>query len=393
MSISTSGTEGHLDYYVARGISPVHYQMHNLSEHFDRRDSLYRSLGLPPAAFRNVDVLEVAAGSGQNSLYLAAQRPASLTLVEPNPTGRRDIEAAYAALSEVPHTRPVIVPQTLQDFEPGRQYDIVICENWLGARADELELLDKLVGLVAPGGVLVITYVPLSGFFPNVMRKLLALRIMPETDDFERTTETMVEVFGPHLATMPAMTRSHRDWVHDCVMNPHYLNVALPLETVLATVGERMEALASFPRFAADWRWFKSLVGEHRAFDAVLSEAAAANVASFIDHRRLLPPRQDATTQALEAAFAELHRRSLAWQRAREAASTDERDALGRAIGDDLARIAALLSEIDAALAAAVTELEAVWRMPEPSAEAVRDMAAFGPLFGRETVYLSLTRR
>ena len=62
---------GHLEYYEEHSISPVHYRMEDVESHFGRRDSLYRTLGLPPVAFRGARVLEIAPGSGQNSLYVA----------------------------------------------------------------------------------------------------------------------------------------------------------------------------------------------------------------------------------------------------------------------------------------------------------------------------------
>jgi hypothetical protein len=116
---------GHLSYYIQHGISPVSYRTDDIGAHFDRRDSLYRSLGLPSVAFKGADVLEVAPGSGQNSLYIATCAPASLTLVEPNPAGRRDIGAAYAGL-KIPHTPPTLIAETLQRFTPERRFDIVI---------------------------------------------------------------------------------------------------------------------------------------------------------------------------------------------------------------------------------------------------------------------------
>jgi len=88
---------GHLEYYKQHGINPVRYDTSNLRLHLERRASLYRTLGITPLAIRGSRVLEVAPGTGQNSLYLANQKPASLTLVEPNPAGQRDIAAVYAS--------------------------------------------------------------------------------------------------------------------------------------------------------------------------------------------------------------------------------------------------------------------------------------------------------
>jgi hypothetical protein len=51
------------------------------------------------------------------------------------------------------------------------------------------------------------------------------------------------------------------------------------------------------------------------------------------------------------------------------------------------------LKPIDADLAGAVAELADVWRRPVLGHETVRSMRSFGPLFGRETVYVSFTRQ
>ncbi|MGB7120125.1 MAG: methyltransferase domain-containing protein [Bradyrhizobium sp.] len=384
-------SKGHLGYYIEHGISPVTYRTDDIGAHFDRRDSLYRSLGLPPIAFKGADVLEVAPGSGQNSLYVAACAPASLTLVEPNPTGRRDIAAAYANL-QVAHTAPELIAETLQRFAPERRFDIVICENWLGGTPNELNLLAKLAGFVTPGGALVITTVPLAGFFPNIMRKLLALRLVPADMSFERKTSVLIEAFGPHLSTVKEMTRSHRDWVHDCLINPHYLNVSLPLELVLRTIGTKLESMATFPRFATDWRWFKALSGQNRRFNETLLDAAGRNTLSFIDYRRTFPERPSAENASLEAAFAAIHQLALDWQAAVEGGDQLRRDQLTNRIGRQIGEIARLLATADHELAAAIHELGAIWALPAPAIADVNGMKLFNGVFGRESVYVSFTR-
>jgi len=382
---------GHLEYYTAHGLAPVAYRTDDLRAHLERRDSLYRSLGLPPAAFKGVRVLEVAPGTGQNSLYVAHCRPASLDLVEPNPAGLSAIAAAYDAFL-LPHTIPAVHAVRLEEFAPKSTFDIVLCENWLGGLPREMMLIKKLTSLVAPGGVLVLTVVPLSGFFANVMRKLLAHRILPPDLDFEAQTELLVQAFAPHLATLADMTRSHRDWVHDCLLNPHYLNVALPLEAVLGAVGGELEALATLPRFGSEWRWFKAMTGARRSFNEGLGAAYRRNIHNFVDYRHVWPERATDANAELDRAFHAIHAAALAWQtawrngdRAAIASRTGE-------IGGHLEEIAAHLAALDGRLGTAVTELIDVWTAPSVTVPMIRKMDHFGALFGRETVYLSMTR-
>lgn len=391
MSIPAIPSKGHLSYYKEHGISPVKYRSDDRAEHFERRDSLYRSLGLPPLAFKGVDVLEVAPGSGQNSLYVACCGPAHFDLVEPNPAGRADIEAAYASI-DVAHTVPVLHHLMLQEFEPARTFDIVLCENWLGALPEEVSLIRKLVTLVAPGGALVLTVVPLAGFFPNVMRKLIALRLMEPAQSFEARTELMLTAFGPHLATIRAMTRSHRDWVHDCMINPHYLHVALPLPTVLEAIGAQMEVLATYPRMSVDWRWFKGLTGEARQFNELQLEAFSTAALSFVDYRTVRPPLDGDMARRLEDAFAAFHEVALAAQASGLSSRTPVDDPANADVRTALETVVDLLVVAAPDLEAALREVQALWESPTVTADEVGAMTHFSALFGRETVYASFTK-
>lgn len=385
---STHSAGGHLQYYRQHTISPVHYRVEDIDSHFDRRDSLYRSLGLPPVAFRNARVIEIAPGSGQNSLYVAACQPASYDLVEPNPTGLRDIDAAYRAFDK-PHTAPHVHPMTFQDFETSDRFDVVLCENWLGSLPHEVRLIGKLASLVAPGGTLVLTMVPPSGFFANIMRKLFALRLDDPESAFDDRTARLVGIFGPHLSSVANMTRSHRDWVHDCMLNPHYLDVALPLETILDAVGGELEALATLPRFTLDWRWFKALAGDGRDFNGHMLAAYRRNAHNFVDYRRVFEPTE-AEDAALNSAFLRFHAAARDWQQSFLGGANVT--AAAAAISAALSEVAAAMSRIDGDIAAAVEEARTVWGEPHLRPEQVRDVTKFAALFGRETVYISFTR-
>ena len=191
---SPAGGRELLAFYETHQILPVRYRG-SIDEHLDRRDALYRSLGLPFVAINGARVLEVASGTGQNSLHVASCGPASLDLVEPTATGRRDIEANYRAFDR-PHTTPQLHACTLQEFESANPFDIVICENWLGSLPSDLDLIRKLITFMAPGGLLVMTMILPSGLFANVMRKLFALRLLDLESSIEEKTRRMTDVIS-----------------------------------------------------------------------------------------------------------------------------------------------------------------------------------------------------
>ena len=292
---------GHLDYYTRHGINPVRYDLSDLQLHLDRRASLYRTLGVTPLAVRGARVLEVAPGTGQNSLYLARLAPSSLTLVEPNPVAIRDIASVYAMAAAAP-VPPLVIEARFEDYEPDEPFDLVVCENWLGSSDHERRLLRKLGRMVAAGRPLA-RHGGLAGRHAaepappstgqQARRSGLAVR---------RTDVTVCRAFGPHLRTLAAMTRGVTDWVHDNMLNPAYFGILLTVPMVLAELAGGFDVLGSSPRFAADWRWFKGLCGTDREFNRHVLAEYRAGIHNFFDHRCVLPARDQARNAEFEAA-------------------------------------------------------------------------------------------
>lgn len=373
---------GHLEYYTRHGINPVRYDAADPRLHFDRRAALYRTLGITPLAVRGSRVLEVAPGTGQNSLYLASQRPAGLTLVEPNPAGQRDIAAVYANTPDA--VRPEVVACRLEEFEPAEPFDLVACENWLGDSEHERGLLRKLGTLVADGGLLVVTAVSPVGVLPNLLRRALCSKLVSPDDSFADRTAVLSRAFGPHLRTVGGMTRNVTDWVHDNMLNPAYLGVILTVPMVLDDLGGGFDALGTSPRFATDWRWFKSLCGENRDFNRHLLGQYHAELHNFLDHRTVLPARDPGRNRQLESA-------------ALAVAATLRRCEEGEADWDELEtavrRVLISIGDLPAACSAAIDEFLDAFAAPDLTPEAVAELPHFRSLFGRETLYLSFEKR
>ena len=380
----------HLDYYIRHNISPVRYDLGSLRAHFQRRHALYRTLGLLPLMIRGANVLEVAAGTGQNSVYLASLLPARLTLLEPNPAGLRSIRECYKGLS-LPHTKPEIIESRLESYEPEQKFDIVICENWLGASSEERALLKKLAGMVAVGGVLVVTCVSPIGFLPNVVRRALAVKLTGQLLGFDDKTRVLVEAFSPHLASLSSMTRSAVDWVHDNMLNPVYFDLCLTIPMVVSDLGEQFQAVGVSPDIRRDWRWFKSLHGSDFEFNKVLVDEYYRNYRSFLDYRHVYDEAQAVENKSLEDAILSLIGCVREFD---EACARLEKEVLvtrSRVVAE-IERVRGLLEGFAAESSQALREAADLLNRESVTISDVAQLRFLQCWFGRETMYISLER-
>ncbi len=376
----------HLEFYRKHQIAPVCYDLKDMQAHMERRSSLYLKLGLPPIAFRSAKVLEVAAGLGQNSLYLAHTLPAKLVLLEPNPSALSHIHAVYEMFKLV-HTLPEVVASKLEDYSSEEKFDIVLCENWLGNSRHELSLLQKLSNMVAPQGALVLTTISPIGLVPNLLRRFLAVYLAPLNDGFERRTEVLAQEFRPHLDTLKSKTRNAIDWVQDNMINPAYFGIGLTISKVIEELGDRFEAIGSSPSFAEDWRWFKALHGPFRQFNQHFLSQYWSKAHNFLDYRESISVRDPHLNKILEEKAIQL----LHAIEAHEEAHIHHCN-----VPDCVDQVFIALQEfLDCAPSHLQSAIRSLIEVKENMEFAIKNhrlqkMINFPALFGRETVYLSL---
>lgn len=389
--MSDKKRQNHLEYYKQHGIAPVRYDMSSMDAHLDRRGSLYNMLGLLPLAFRGAKVLEVAAGTGHNSLYIAAQMPKRFVLLEPNPTALEHIKGVYSSFDR-PHSSPDVIAATLEDYEIDEPFDIIICENWLGTSEHETALMRKLAGFAATNGVLVITVVSPIGFVPNLLRRFFVPYLAAAHLEFDARTKILEDAYRPHLMSLPSMTRSATDWVHDNMLNPAYFGLCLSAPMVIAQLGGTFEVARSYPSFEEDWRWFKGLYGEFRQRNKNFLEEYWKKCHNYLDSRAATFASDAVRNKSLEENALKI----LKAVEDHEDAHLHKGDIAGAASAVYIA-YERYLADIPAELAkarSALAELGPFLQNPSSiSSELMAGMGLFGSLFGRETSYLSLMRR
>ena len=375
-----------LEYYVREGISPVHQDISDLNKHFQTRESLYRLLGLIPSFFKGKDIIEVGPGSGHNSLYTATLRPRTYDLVEPNPVALKDIAKIFGNLS-IKHTNPNIIPQCLEDFKNDKQHDIAICEGWLGGIDDyEKSMLIKLSSFVKSGGVMLITFYSPIGGMATFLRRLLGYRLISKKDPMKKKTNTLEKAFSSHLNTMSSMSRSHEHWIQDSILNPHiYVGISTP-RLFTQILGDEFVIYQSVPRFATDWRWYKSLHGKQRKFNESFLTEYDTISHCMIDFRMDGVKRPTKKNKELEKICSDF------------AMIAKDNETLGH--GAYMKNIEPLLSKIISNIEADLThttkkalhEVSTLLKKKVVEIDDVANMSEFSGFFGREQCYLSVTR-
>ncbi len=278
-----------LDFYQQHGISPVNQDVTDLPAHFARRAHLYRSLGIPPMAVRGARVLEIGPGSGDNALYTLSLKPREYLALEPNPAGAVAARARLGAGAAVVETR-------IEDYEPYRLWDLVLCEGLLGlCGTDPKVLLEHVAKHVAPGGVLVITCIDAISDHAEVLRRAMAQQMIDRTAPLADQVAILRPVFAPHLATLKGMTRSVDDWIIDNLLNPASIGPTFSIPEACKALDGRFEVLGCSPRFLLDWRWYKDArPGNQWAIDAYWQQAH-----NLMDYRRVDDPRHADVNQEL----------------------------------------------------------------------------------------------
>ena len=81
-----------VDFYTKHDISPVQQDISSLEKHFQRRESLYKILGIIPVFLKGKKIIEFGPGSGHNAIYTATLNPGQYVLVDGN---KRGIQEGY----------------------------------------------------------------------------------------------------------------------------------------------------------------------------------------------------------------------------------------------------------------------------------------------------------
>lgn len=237
----------YIDFYKKHNICPTTQVCD--TNHFRKREYLYRCLGLLPGYFKDKEVIEFGPGGGYNALYTNSLNPKKLMLVDGN---LKSCEIVRSLLGKLK-----VVQYLIEDYKDS-QYDIVICENTIPYQKNPSEFLKHVSSFVKPGGVLIITCEDSVSLFSEILRNLMGLILTNKEDSLESKLNILRPVFIPHLETLKDMTRPVEDWIIDQIIQP--IGNLMSITEAISTLKD-FKIYGSSPRFLTDWNWYKSVSG------------------------------------------------------------------------------------------------------------------------------------
>lgn len=304
-----------VEYYSTNKISPVSQDISDMAKHMQRRSSLLRLLGVPPAYVRGLTILECGPGGGHNAVHLARLSPSRYVLVDANETGLEQVRLNLATYA--PACTPEIVRSLFEDFSIQEAFDLVLCEGVIPLQNDPAAITRKVAGFTKPGGVFIMTAADSISYLSDLLRRLYGQCITAGSKEpVAEQARQLLPVFKPHLDTLAGMSRPHEDWILDNVLQP-FVGKLFSIAEAVDALEEGFAFHGSSPDFVTDWRWYKSLVGDARDFNARARENYRANRHNLLDYRFDWAPRQPADNDRLHALCDAVYALCLAYQASR----------------------------------------------------------------------------
>lgn len=371
-------TNPFLELYMKHEISPVHQDLSDIKTHYIRRENLYRQLGLPIIAFKDKRILEIGPGSGYNTLAFF-KWGAIVDLVEPNPKARHDIYELFGNY-DIPRQSYTVCSDVIEDFNTDKRYPIIICEGFLPCLENKQEIINKLISLLEPNGIIVNTCLDEFSMFYERLRKIIARKLIGRCTDFDKNVDTLVKAFETHFNSLKRTSRCISDWVIDEYLNDALDNELMSIADCMGLFGDSFDYLGSSPHMFTDYTWYKDITHDYNA--AVIDQ--------FNKKRHLLMTMTDDDTPAEKH---EIDRITRYLKKIKHYAVRYDMTLSSR----DLKQIIYELKSMDiwvyrsnnGAIGEAVELLEDKNLTPEKVSNAM----VFGSAFGRGQQYLSMVKR
>lgn len=282
----------YIDYYEKNKIAPVDQNIADWGHYYSIRSGLYRQLGIPAALSSDKRIIEFGPGVGAIAVFFMHFKPERYVLVDANSSCVELTRQKIQGHAHYDSEKHAVEEAFFEDFNTSEKFDIVLCEGCIPSQQHPDQLLQKFAGFVAPGGVLATTCMSSGSWLSEYLRRIIAFLITDYNDSADKRAEDLLPVFSPHLDTMQAMTRPHKDWILDNILQPMLGEIHFSIPDAIRALSDGFEPIGSSPSFFTDWRWYKELDQKSSLkTQEMFIEQYARNEHNFLDYRFTVEPR------------------------------------------------------------------------------------------------------
>jgi len=280
----------YVDFYSKHNISPVHQDITDMEKHFQRRESLYRSLSVIPNLLEGKSILEFGPGSGHNAIYTASLNPRRYVIVDGNKRGISECKSNLNQTGIEPE-KLEFHHSLIEDFQSDETFDIVIAEGFIPYQFDPVQLLRHVSTFCNKnGGVLLITSNTAVGLLSEIIRRFAKFLLFEQNENIEDKLTILRPLIEPHLKTLKGMSRLVDDWLLDYIVQPFPSGLKLlKIPDAINSLADDFDILGTSPKFITDWRWYKDIVDGEFEFNKIAIENYYRKNLNLMDYRFIYP--------------------------------------------------------------------------------------------------------
>lgn len=367
-------------FYSEHGVSPVSQDISDLKKHFQRRESLFRSLGIIPILVHKTSILEFGPGSGHNAIYTASLAPSKYYLVDGNIIG---LEQTKKILTETKCKNFQVINSLFEAYNTVEKFDIVWAEGCIPHQSNPILILKHLSKFTKSSGIFVCTTSNSISYLSETVRRLLFNVLLPKgCSSLPDALNALRPCLSTHLMSLKGMSRPVDDWIIDNIIQPLQNRKLLSIPDVISTLCSSFDVYSSSPQFITDWRWYKEIVGQNRDFNDNALTCYYRNNLNLIDYRYTFDTHSITFGKNLEGIC------SNSWELMTQIQQGDS--SKWQAMFDLLAEIALVVEPITPNTALAILEASE-WL--QDGAPLEKELQHFPQWWGRGQQYLSLIRK
>ena len=273
-----------LSYYEQNKFNPVYIDVEDQEKwqsHFLKRSNLYNNhLGVPLSLLKGVRLIEYGCNSGENALVFGLHG-AKLTLVEPNENVHPRLKQLFGqfGLTELIEE---LSTAGITDYDSTTRFDLAVAEGFLFALDDRDEALAKVVEIIRPGGLGIISFNDRIGCMIEVTKRALLARccqLAGVDRQSDESTGLAYQLFGEDFKRLNA-SRSFKAWWKDTLVNPFldYDKLWSYQEIVPQLAEQGCEILGTSPVWMTShtFNWYKNAVDSHTRLDHFFDDLKTA---------------------------------------------------------------------------------------------------------------------